>query len=133
MPIEGRIPHPHSLGDFVGRADPTDWLCLRDHLRPDFSIAAAGVSDDQLRHRRTDRPWADGIHANAGFGILQRCRTGELKDTGLGRDISRLRMKADQCRSWKGLNGPWPFISECYANAIPPQGQGLGWPDSSTR
>jgi hypothetical protein len=21
------------------------------------------------------------------------------------------------------VDGPWPFISECYANAIPPQGQ----------
>ena len=30
------------------------------------------------------------------------------------------------------VDGPWPHISECYANAIPPQGQGLGWPDSST-
>ena len=26
------------------------------------------------------------------------------------------------------VDGPWAFISD-YANAIPPQGQGLGWPD----
>ena len=30
------------------------------------------------------------------------------------------------------VDGPWAFISD-YANAIPPQGQGLGWPDSSRR